>query len=156
MTSLTWKDRSYAYIVASVSYTGSLGPSSRDSSGRVGPLGQPHLPALSAARSVRRRSCSIWWGAGQGKWPVVLRCVNLLLVPPTYVPAAVSVSSPIRQLQQKWLIQRKHPYKRRTIPILGVLAEEWGSEPKAAFRSMLAFTEKNKKSVAAFFPGWIM
>lgn len=45
LTCLTWKDRSYEYIVASVSYTGSLGPSSRDIRGRVRPLGQPHLPA---------------------------------------------------------------------------------------------------------------
>ena len=29
----------------SVSYTGSLGPSSRDTRVRVGPMGQPHLPA---------------------------------------------------------------------------------------------------------------
>lgn len=43
-TNLTWKEHSYQYIVASVSYTGSLGPSSRDIRGRVSPLGQPHLP----------------------------------------------------------------------------------------------------------------
>lgn len=39
------KELSCNYIVASVNYnTGSLGPSSRDTRGRVSPLGQPHLP----------------------------------------------------------------------------------------------------------------
>lgn len=79
------------YIVASVSYTGSLGPSSRDIRGRVSPLGQPHLMS-DEWRSMRCRSCSFCYGIGQGNWPVLPGCIYLFPVPPPTPRPAVEIS----------------------------------------------------------------
>lgn len=98
---LTWKERSYHYIVASVSCTGSLGPSSRDIRGRVSPLGQPHLPvcqmngvwgvALVASGKGLDREID------QCSWVASTYCWSLLLL----FPLPKSVSSHTGQTQKK-------------------------------------------------------
>lgn len=105
---LTWKELSYQYIVASVSYTGSLGPGSRDTRGRVSPLGQPHLPAC--------QMNGVWGVApvasGKGldreidqcSWVASTYCWSLLLL--FSLPKSVSFHT--CQPQKKWPTQRKY------------------------------------------------
>lgn len=83
LINLTWKELSFQYIVASVSYTGSLGPSSRDTRGRVSPLGQPHLPVcqmngvwgvapVASGKGLGREIDQCSWAASNYHWSLLL------------------------------------------------------------------------------------
>lgn len=110
---------------AASSYTGSLGPSSRDIWGRVSPLGQPHLCQMSgvwgvapvaSGKGLDREIDQCFWVASIYFW-------SLLLL---YIPLSKSVSTHSLTQKGDWHKRNNRISGLLSIKLfLGVEREEW-------------------------------